>query len=98
MQPTEDGDAGRSSSEGQGAVIWVIATADGPMTTRDVSEQLEMTQDAARVHMLRSYRDGYLLRERRNEVGNPYEYRIKPRGYDNDPDKGEQETLEAPYA
>jgi predicted transcriptional regulator len=94
MEPIEDQDITESSSEGQGAVMWVIASADGSVTTAEVSEQLEMSDSGARMTVLRCFRDGYLMRERRSTVGNPYEYRIKPREYNEASDEIEQSTFE----
>lgn len=70
---------------GQSGVMWVVATAEKPLTAAEIAERAPCTVDSVRSAATRCFRCGYLLRRIRVDTGkgtNPYEYTIRPRDDD----------------
>lgn len=70
---------------GQSGVMWVVATAEKPLTAAEIAERAPCTVDSVRSAATRCFRCGYLLRRLRVDTGrgtNPYEYTIRPRDDD----------------
>jgi predicted transcriptional regulator len=67
-------------------VLWVIATADAPVTSDDVASELGASQTNVTGTLLRLYQSGLVLRRERvgTAHGTPvkYEYTVAPRGED----------------
>jgi len=67
-------------SYGQVGVLHIIATADEPMTAKEIEEHID--KGNASNYLVKLYRSGYVLRRRREVEGrgtNPYEYTLAPR-------------------
>ena len=69
-------------SYGQVGVLHIIATAEEPLTAKEVAQHIE--KDNPSDILLKLYRSGYVLRRRRDIGGhgtNPYEYTLAPRDF-----------------
>lgn len=71
-----------SSGASSAAVVWAIATAGEPITSKDIAEILDTETDRVTDKLVRMYRDGLLVRRECQNIGFSdctYEYALAAR-------------------